>query len=103
VAQTPKGGAGGIAGTGDLTAAGNSGGQGTGNSTLNPIIESGRGGASAFGGSAPGVNNASTINGVAGGNYGGGGSGGFSYNTTSTAAGAAGAAGVIIITEFCSS
>lgn len=100
VALTPTGGSGGVAGTGDVASVGMAGGQGQGNSTLNPILASGAGGASFLGGGAKGVANASTIAGLAG-SKGGGGSGGFAYNTASTAAGGAGGDGLVVITELC--
>lgn len=97
--STGPGGAGGSVGTGDLAAAGNSGGQGCYIQTTAVISNSGFGASSHFGGGG-----AATLqtNGVAAGNYGGGGSGGSVFQTVNTASGGNGSAGVVIVTEYCS-
>lgn len=103
--QVPLAGAGGVAGTGDLTATGASGLPGFYNGVnLGIAFPSGGGGSSYFGGGAQGVNasSASTTVGGNGGTYGGGGSGGAVNNTASTVAGGNGSTGVVFITEFCS-
>lgn len=101
-AQFPLGGAGGVPGTGDITAAGVPGIPGVYNAlSASVIIPSGAGGSSFFGGGAVGV---FLLNGALAGNnasnYGSGGSGGSTSNTTSTAAGGNGSSGVVFITEY---
>lgn len=101
VAQVPTAGSGGVAGTGDLTAAGSPGLPGFYSSITSTAFPSGNGGSSFFGGGAVGVTaNAAANPGNAGGNYGAGGSGASAGNTASTAAGGNGSAGVVFITEY---
>lgn len=97
------GGAGGVPGTGDITAAGNPGQHGSYNaasSTFAPI--GGGGGASTFGGAA--AANASgyggTSSGASGLQYGSGGAGSGSAGGTAFSAGGPGSGGIVIITEF---
>lgn len=103
VAQVPTGGAGGVAGTGDLTAAASPGLPGFYNAANTTItFPSGAGASSIFGGGAQGVNAAAgavTTGGNAT-NYGGGGSGGMANGIASNAAGGDGSKGVVFITEY---
>lgn len=107
-AQGPLGGNGGVAGTGDFTAAGAPGtggfyGTGAVSGGLSIAVTSGSGGSSAFGGGAAGVlSGGATTPGNAASNYGSGGSGGATNNTTSTVQGGDGTDGFVFITEFCS-
>lgn len=102
--QVPLPGAGGVAGTGDLTAAGAPGAAGFyNNAGITTAFPSGNGGSSFFGGGAIGVNSSgAAVAGNNGGNYGGGGSGAAAGNVTANAAGGNGSAGVVWITEYCS-
>jgi hypothetical protein len=105
IAQVPNGGAGGVAGTGDLVGAGNPGGSGANSQTNLFLTQSGFGASSFFGGGAHaiGATVGGTVAGVAAGNYGAGGSGGSVIDVVGTAAGGNGSAGVVFITEFCAS
>lgn len=107
-----RGGAGGVAGTGDVAATG--GGSGTGpyattSPNTNSFMQSGFGGTSPFGGGGngklDGTGGGGATNGDAGTGKGSGGSGGIvqSQNTSNAvlnAAGGSGTAGIVIITEF---
>jgi hypothetical protein len=95
---------GGVPGTGDITAAGSTGGSNFLNNNVSSIysgMASGHGGSSIFGGGAKGVGGYATGNN--GSNYGAGGSGGSSDRTNGAATGGSGSAGFVIITEFCTS
>ena len=91
------GGAGGVAGTGDITFPGQQGQYSYASTSV--FYPQGEGGSSYFGYggrcaiATPGTNNA-------GQNYGGGGAGGSSYNQDGASAGSAGAKGVVIVTEY---
>jgi hypothetical protein len=94
------GGAGGVAGTGDILASGNAGEAGGwfNNTDNSASTYRGRGGPSALGGAgaAPLLN----ATGAAGSNYGAGGNAGAS--TSAAQSGGAGAPGIVIVTEFVS-
>jgi hypothetical protein len=94
------GGAGGVAGTGDILASGNSGESGGwfNNTDNSAATYKGRGGPSALGGG--GVPPLYNTTGAAGSNYGAGGNGGVS--TAAVQSGGAGAPGIVIVTEFVS-
>ena len=97
-----NGGAGGIAGTGDVTSPGNDGQQSFSSSSVAGVIPFPSGGASVFGGQSN--QNKITGNGCfTGGTANGfstGGGGGLCYNVTANGAGAAGAPGIVIVTEY---
>jgi hypothetical protein len=93
-------GAGGVAGTGDLTFVGNSGTTGPKASIITVALMTGRGGSGPLGGSAGGGNVSTNTNGAAGANYGAGGNGGVSWNGGGTASGGNGAQGVAFVLEF---
>jgi hypothetical protein len=98
-------GAGGVAGTGDLTATGAPGGVGFGSAATGITAPAGIGGSTLFGGAPlPATSQASVVDGPAAGatSYGAGGSGGSVQGSASTAAGGAGGKGLVVITEFCS-
>lgn len=100
--QIAGGGAGGVAGTGDLTAAGEPGANGFYNSLNASILSpSGAGGSSYFGGGGKGVFAlAAATTGTAASNYGSGGAGAAAVNVAANAAGGNGSAGVVFITEY---
>jgi hypothetical protein len=90
-----QGGAGGVAGTGDITTTGTYGGNGVEASGIyNPT----NGASSYFGGG--GNSNFAGVGGV--GTRGAGGAGGHSYNAGGASAGGAGGAGYVYIMEYCS-
>jgi hypothetical protein len=96
-------GAGGVAGTGDLAAAGHPGTGGFHNEANITIYASfGGGGSSVFGGGAVSAtpSGGAVTTGVAAGPYGSGGSGSSSFNVASNGTGGAGSTGVVFITEF---
>lgn len=101
-AQVPQASAGGVAGTGDVTATGQPGGAGSYNGvSAAPLLGSGQGGSTPFGGGGASViANIGSSNGNAGTGYGSGGSGSGSSNSATTGTGGAGALGIVIITEF---
>lgn len=101
-AGSPNGGAGGVAGTGDLAAAGVPGNTGFYSAVSTIVAFGGNGGSSQFGGGGAGVVGTSGVAnaGAAAGAYGGGGAGAVAHNTTNTAAGGNGSAGVVFITEY---
>lgn len=102
--QVPAGGAGGVAGTGDVTARGTPGGPGLYTTTTAIAMSLGWGGSSALGGGAVAqfCNGTSAATGATAGNYGAGGAGGCSNTTASNAAGGDGSKGIVIVTEFIS-
>jgi hypothetical protein len=103
-AQVGIGGAGGVAGTGDLTAAGMPGGHGIfANGSTLVVMASGTGGSSFLGGGALGVNAAggAVAAGATASSYGSGGSGAQANAVASNAAGGNGSSGLVSITEFC--
>jgi hypothetical protein len=110
--QFGAGALGGVAGTGDVTATGASGGTGFWTTlayTSVGLSISGFGGGSPFGGGGIAVQNgAGSLGATAGGaatGYGGGGAGAYSQTqstNTISAAGGNGSAGIVVITEYCS-
>lgn len=101
----PVGGAGGAAGTGDITAAGAPGGPGgwflTGPPASAGIEQGNFGGSSIFGGGGTGAFNASGIAvGNPGRNYGSGGGGSSCIGAVGPGAGGNGSGGLIVVTEF---
>lgn len=98
-----KGGVGGVAGTGDITATGSPGAAGFYNAAnITIVFVGGFGGSSYFGGGAAGVIGGGSIPGTNATNYGGGGSGGFNNGSAGlTTAGGNGSLGVVHITEYC--
>lgn len=102
-AQVALGGAGGVAGTGDVAANGQPGNNGFYNSLANTVAAwSGAGGGVSGGGGNPSsATSGNAVAGNSGNNYGGGGSGAVANNAASNAAGGNGSAGIVIVTEFC--
>lgn len=100
IAQNGGGGAGGVAGTGDLTGVGAPGRGGHYQTITGLGGESGWGGNTSLGGGAAGKVVAGDGN-AASANTGGGGSGGWRI-TAADSAGGAGGSGIVRITEFCS-
>ena len=90
------GGAGGVAGTGDFSVPGQSGGYTF--PTTNVLLPQGGGGSSLLGYGGRALANTGT--GINASLYGAGGSGGGSYNGAGTNAGGNGSAGIVIVTEF---
>lgn len=101
---TPNGGAGGVAGTGDITGTGMSGSSGSAPGGTAGVGQfSGSGGSSAYGGGGAGVPIYWTTSaaGVAGTGYGSGGSGAVTgAQTPASEAGGAGTAGYVAVIEF---
>jgi hypothetical protein len=92
-----NGGPGGSGSGGDFNTDGDNGRSSSYGHTTGPVVASGAGGSSFFGGGANG-STAENV-GAGGASYGGGGAGGSSFTTSNT--GGAGASGVVIVTEFC--
>lgn len=99
----PNGGAGGVAGTGDITVPGEKGGMGLAITSTSAWAYGGKGGDSyfGFGGQISAYALASTTAGQAGTGYGAGGGGGFTQAVAANAAGGDGSKGIVFITEFC--
>lgn len=97
--SSAAGGAGGVAGTGDVTSVGNGGTGGGGATITTASVPRGIGAASFLGGAPTGQQYIQST-GNAGNNYGAGGNGGYSFAAGGNAAGGTGSTGIAIITEF---